>query len=85
MNHDPMCPVATVYDAFGDRPSTPPDALRAQFERWMLNEKKCVVGSADPYPAGIEREMWEAWQAAARALAPSHPATETGTGATNVR
>lgn len=40
---------------------------RAAFERWMVEAKKCVIGSHDPYPAGIERDMWECWQAALRA------------------
>lgn len=38
---------------------------REAFERWMLDVRKCVVGSADPYPAGIERDAWQAWQAGA--------------------
>ena len=37
---------------------------RAGFEKWMLETKKCVVGSTDPYPAGIEQEMWQCWKAA---------------------
>lgn len=36
---------------------------RKAFEIWMLNVKKCIVGSKDPYPAGIEREAWKAWEA----------------------
>ena len=39
---------------------------RADFERWMVEDYKCVVGSSDPYPAGIERDMWKCWQAASR-------------------
>ena len=40
---------------------------RAEFERWMVEDFKCVVGSSDPYPAGIERDMWRCWQAATSA------------------
>lgn len=47
---------------------------RASFERWMVEEKKCVVGSSDPYPASIERDAWEAWQASRAALTGEHSA-----------
>jgi hypothetical protein len=44
---------------------------REQFGEWMLNDEKCIVGSSDPYPAGIERRNWRvwhfAWQASRRA------------------
>jgi hypothetical protein len=40
-------------------------ADRAAFERWMIDVRQCVVGSSDPYPAGIERDAWQAWQAGA--------------------
>lgn len=39
-------------------------AMRKAFEDWMLNVAKIVVGSTDPYPAGLERDHWECWQAA---------------------
>lgn len=42
---------------------------RAEFERWMTEDYKCVIGSSDPYPAGIERDMWRCWQAASFPLA----------------
>lgn len=37
---------------------------REAFEDYMLNDVKCVVGSRDPYPAGIEREQWKTWKSA---------------------
>ena len=37
---------------------------RSAFEKWMTEDLKCAVGSPDPYPAGIERDMWRCWQAA---------------------
>lgn len=37
---------------------------RAKFEHWMAHEAKIVVGSTDPYPAGLERDYWRVWQAA---------------------
>ena len=36
----------------------------------MLNTAKIIVGSSDPYPAGLERERWECWQAAWNAARP---------------
>lgn len=42
------------------------NSSRKAFEIWMLNVKKCIVGSKDPYPAGIEREAWETWEAGRR-------------------
>ncbi|WP_186056572.1 hypothetical protein [Burkholderia gladioli] len=48
---------------------------RAAFERWMVEDEKCIVGSADPYPAGIERQNWKVWRAAwARASQAAAPA-----------
>jgi hypothetical protein len=44
---------------------------REAFEQWMIHTEKCVVGSSDPYPAGMERQNWKTWRAAwqaARAL-----------------
>lgn len=38
---------------------------RAAFEHWMVNEAKIIVGSTDPYPAGLERDFWRVWQARA--------------------
>lgn len=37
---------------------------REQFEAWMVGEAKIMVGSSDPYPAGLERDYWRVWQAA---------------------
>ncbi|WP_312708647.1 hypothetical protein [Stenotrophomonas sp.] len=37
---------------------------RAQFEAWMTDTAKIIVGSNDPYPAGLERDYWRVWQAA---------------------
>lgn len=39
-------------------------ACRTAFEAWMCDVAKVIVGSADPYPAGIERDYWRVWQAA---------------------
>ncbi|WP_336817247.1 hypothetical protein [Burkholderia gladioli] len=48
---------------------------RAAFERWMVEDEKCIVGSTDPYPAGIERQNWKVWRAAwARASQAAAPA-----------
>lgn len=38
--------------------------MRKEFERWMVEEKKCIVGSSDPYPRGMEEDSWLAWKAA---------------------
>lgn len=38
------------------------DEMREEFERWMVEDEKCVIGSSDPYAAGIERRNWSAWQ-----------------------
>jgi hypothetical protein len=46
---------------------------RLDFERWMRDEAKCVVGSSDPYPAGLERMYWQCWQAARRSIEPPAP------------
>lgn len=43
---------------------------RAQFEAWMTNTAKIIVGSSDPYPAGLERDYWRVWQAALAARQP---------------
>ncbi|MGT8070410.1 DUF551 domain-containing protein [Escherichia coli] len=44
------------------------DKLRADFERWMVEDEKCIVGSSDPYPAGIESRNWRAWNACRAAM-----------------
>lgn len=44
------------------------DNLRADFERWMVEDEKCIVGSSDPYPAGIESRNWRAWNACRAAM-----------------
>jgi hypothetical protein len=41
--------------------------MREQFEAWMINDYKCVIGSYDPYPEGLERDNWKTWQAAYQA------------------
>lgn len=43
---------------------------RELFEAWMVNEAKIIVGSTDPYPAGLERDYWRVWQAARSAPRP---------------
>ena len=40
------------------------DECRKQFEQAMHDVFKTVVGSNDPYPAGLERDYWKVWQAA---------------------
>lgn len=42
--------------------------FRASFERWMIDDMKCIVGSSDPYPAGIEARNWNAWKACRAAI-----------------
>ncbi|ENZ6622252.1 TPA: DUF551 domain-containing protein [Escherichia coli] len=44
------------------------DKFRADFERWMVEDEKCIVGSSDPYPAGIESRNWRAWNACRAAM-----------------
>lgn len=44
------------------------DKFRADFERWMVEDEKCIVGSSDPYPAGIESSNWRAWKACRAAM-----------------
>lgn len=39
-------------------------AERVRFEKWMTDVAKIIVGSSDPYPAGLERDYWRVWQAA---------------------
>lgn len=45
--------------------------MREQFEEAMRDELKVIVGSADPYPAGLERDYWRVWQAAWNRRSPS--------------
>lgn len=40
------------------------DTQREAFEKWMINEAKIIIGSKDPYPAGLEQQYWKVWQAA---------------------
>ncbi|WP_024873099.1 DUF551 domain-containing protein [Tolumonas lignilytica] len=40
---------------------------REEFEKWMVNVAKIIVGSTHPYPARLERDYWKVWQAAYRA------------------
>lgn len=44
------------------------DKFRADFERWMVDDEKCIVGSSDPYPSGIESRNWRAWNACRAAM-----------------
>lgn len=52
---------------------TPTSAERAEFEHWMIHVAKFVVGSNDPYPAGIERDWWRVWQASRAAMQTAEP------------
>lgn len=40
---------------------------KPEFERWMIEDYKCIIGSSDPYPSGIERDMRKCWNAATNA------------------
>ena len=40
---------------------------REAFEAWMVNVAKIIVGSTDPYPAGLERDYRQVWKAATAA------------------
>lgn len=55
----PQLPLSAVVDD---------DKFRADFERWMVEDEKCIVGSSDPYPAGIESRNWRAWSACRAAM-----------------
>lgn len=46
------------------------EQMRKEFDDWMTNEAKIIVGSSDPYPAGLERQYWRVWQAAWNRRAP---------------
>lgn len=57
------------------------EKTREDFEAWMRESAKIIVGSSDPYPAGLERAYWKVWQASRAAIEvelPSlHPAMNT--------
>lgn len=59
------------------------DKLRADFERWMVEDEKCIVGSSDPYPAGIESRNWRAWNACRAAMLQSGNFRENKSSSTN--
>ena len=40
------------------------DKMREDFEAWMINKEKIIIGSSDPYPQGLEKTYWRIWQAA---------------------
>lgn len=40
------------------------DKMREDFEAWMINKEKIIIGSNDPYPQGLEKTYWRIWQAA---------------------
>ena len=39
-----------------------------QFRIWMVEVAKCVVGSDEPYSAGLERDYRKVWEASRAAL-----------------
>jgi hypothetical protein len=39
---------------------------REQFEKWMIEKAKIIIGSNDPYPKGLERDYWKVWQASSK-------------------
>lgn len=43
------------------------NTMREDFEAWMTDVAKIIVGSSDPYPAGLEQSYWLVWQAALQA------------------
>lgn len=54
--HDPLCPVATVYDAMGDRPAAIPDHLpkidppRGPSPRWFAKtDVHTVIATGDTF------------------------------------
>lgn len=67
-NASPQLPQQAVVDN---------DKFRADFERWMVEDEKCIVGSSDPYPAGVESRNWRAWNACRAAMLQcSEPVTD---------
>lgn len=42
---------------------------KAAFEKHMLEVEKIIIGSSDPYPAGLEKTYWRIWQASREAIA----------------
>lgn len=44
------------------------EKMREEFEAWMRDKAKIVVGSTDPYPAGLERDYWKVWKASRESL-----------------
>jgi hypothetical protein len=47
---------------------------REEFEVWMRDVAKTVVGSSDLYAARLERMYWDTWQASRAALVIQPPA-----------
>lgn len=33
------------------------------FEKWLVDTRKVIIGTNDPYLTGLYRDYWEAWQA----------------------
>src|SRR5258708_1127815 len=63
-----VVPAPSLATSAIDRAALATDqAMRAAFERWMIDTAKIIIGSQDPYPAGLERDFWRVWQAAWRA------------------
>lgn len=51
------------------------EKMREEFEAWMRDTAKVVVGSSHPYSSGLERDYWRVWQASRAAVLvelPSH-------------
>ena len=55
--------VASALALTADASDQAPDDEHA-FEVWMRDEAKCIVGSKDPYPAGLERLYRSLWKSA---------------------
>ena len=52
------------------------DSELEAFEKWMVNKAKIIIGSSDPYPAGLERDYWRVWQARAALANPNNQDAE---------
>lgn len=59
------------------------DKFRADFDRWMVEDERCIVGSSDPYPAGVESRNWRAWNACRAAMLQSGNFREIAETSTN--
>lgn len=40
----------------------PKKDMQKEFERWMLEDQKCILGGTDPYAQHMEERNWSAWK-----------------------